>query len=305
MNLITRSDFDGLASAVLLKKIGVIDSYTFVHPKDLQDGKVPVTKNDVLTNVPFVKGCGLWFDHHTSEQERRAYTGKFEGSSWPAPSAARVIYDYYGGQEKFGAFFDPMMEAVDKIDSAMLLKEEILDPKGWVLLGFIMDPRTGLGRFRNFTISNLQLMEKMIDWCETMTIEEILALPDVVERVELYLEQAELFKKMITERSKVVREIVITDLRGIDEIYAGNRFLIYSMYPKCNISVWIVSGRGGKGCSCAVGHSVLNRTCKLNVGSLMLKYNGGGHMQVGTCQFSDEEMESQVPQLIEEIISLN
>lgn len=302
MRLITRSDFDGLACGALLLEAGIIDSWTFAHPKDIQDGLVPVTENDVLANVPFVEGCGLWFDHHSSEEERVKYKGKYKGESRITPSCARIIYEYYGGKERFPQF-DDLMTAVDKVDSGNLTREEILNPQGWILVGFLMDPRTGLGRFRNFTISNYQLMEKLLVCCRTMTTAEILAMPDIQERIELYNEQTELFKKMVAKHTKVERDVIISDLRGVDPIYTGNRFLIYSLYPEQNISAWIVSGKGGKGCSVAVGYSILNRTSNVNVGSLMLKYGGGGHKAVGTCQFADEDIAEKLPKLLDELVN--
>lgn len=304
MRLITRSDFDGLACAVFLKEAGIIDSWKFAHPKDLQDGIVEVTKDDCLANVPFVEGCGLWFDHHSSESERNAYQGKYVGESRNSPSAAHIVYDYYGGKERF-PHFEQLLNAVDKVDSANLTKEEILNPNDWILLGFIMDPRTGLGRYRNFTISNYQLMEKLIDWCRVMTIHEIMSLPDIQQRVELYIQQTALFKEMILKHTQIKGNTIVTDLRGVDPIYTGNRFLIYSLYPEQNLSVWIVSGKGGQGCSAAVGYSILNRSCSIDVGALMLKYGGGGHKVVGTCQFTNETMDSQLSLLLNEISSSN
>ena len=303
MRLVTRSDFDGLACGALLKEAGIIDNWKFAHPKDLQDGLVEVNENDCLANVPFVPGCGLWFDHHSSEFERNELQGKYKGESRIAPSCARIIYDYYGGEERFPQFPD-MMIAVDKVDSGNLTRDEVLNPSGWILIGFLMDPRTGLGRWRQFTISNYQLMEMLIDACRTMTIDEILALPDVKERIEVYEEQTLKFKEMIIKYTSTNGNVIITDLRGVDPIYTGNRFMIYSLYPDQNISAWIVSGRGGHGCSAAVGYSILNRTCTLDVGALMLKYNGGGHKAVGTCQFSDENMESELPKMLNELCSL-
>ena len=304
MRLVTRSDFDGLACAALLKEVGIIDSWKFAHPKDLQDGLVEVNKNDVLANVPFVEGCGLWFDHHSSEFERNQLEGKYTGESRIAPSCARIIFEYYGGEDRFPHFAD-MMEAVDKVDSGHLSAYEVLNPKGWVLIGFIMDPRTGLGRFRNFRISNYQLMEELIDCCRTLNTSEILSLPDVTERIEVYKEQSELFIDMVHKYSTVEKDVIITDLRGIDPIYAGNRFQIYSLYPDQNISIWIVNGKGGHGCSVAVGHSILKRTSQVDVGKLMLKYGGGGHKVVGTCQFSDEEEDVLIPRLIDDIVNYN
>ncbi len=304
MRLINRSDYDGLACGALLLCAGVIDSWTFAHPKDLQDGLVPVTENDVLANVPFVEGCGLWFDHHSSEAERAKYKGKYKGESRITPSAARIINDNYGCMERF-TNFDDLLEAVDKVDSGNLTRDEILNPTGWILIGYLMDPRTGLGRFRNFTISNYQLMEKLLKCCAYMTTEEILAMPDIQERIAMYNEQTELFKEMVHKYTRVEGDVIITDLRGVSPIYTGNRFLIYSLYPEQNISCWIVDGKGGQGCSCAVGYSILNRTSRVNVGSLMLKYGGGGHMAVGTCQFTSENMDEKVPQLLHELVNYN
>ena len=302
MRLITRSDFDGLACGALLKEAGIIDNWKFAHPKDLQDGLVEVTEDDCLANVPFVEGCGLWFDHHSSEHERNELKGKYKGERRVTPSCARIIYEYYGGEERF-SHLDEMMEAVDKVDSGNLTIDDIQNPTGWVLIGFLMDPRTGLGRWRNFTISNYQLMEKLIEACRTMNTEEILALPDVKERIEVYFEQTEKFKEMVKAHTRVQGDLIISDLRGVDPIYSGNRFMIYSMYPDQNISIWIVSGKGGQGCSCAVGYSILNRTSNVNVGSLMLKYGGGGHKAVGTCQFTDDVMDEKIKLLIDDIVN--
>jgi len=256
-----------------------------------------VTENDILANIPYAEGCGLWFDHHSSEEERLRMQGQFKGDSRPAPSAARVIYDYYDGNNKFG-HLEAMMAAVDKADSAQFTVDEILHPQGWVLLSFIMDPRTGLGRFRDYTISNYQLMDDMIEYCRSMTIEEILVLPDVQERVVRYFEQNELYTQMIGEHTRTQANAIITDLRNVDVICSGNRFLIYSLYPEQNISVWIVDGRNKQNCVFAVGHSIINRTSQTNVGSLMLKYGGGGHKVVGTCQVPYDDTDKVLQELL-------
>jgi len=301
--LITRSDFDGLVCGALLLEAGVIDCWKFAHPKDLQDGLVEVGPNDCLANVPFVEGCGLWFDHHSSEHERLELAGKYKGESRITPSCARIIYEYYGGETKFPGF-GQLMEAVDKVDSGNLTVEEVMNPTGWILIGFLMDPRTGLGRWRKFTISNYQLMEKLMVDCRRLSTEEILAQPDVQERIAVYQEQVEKFKEMVKEHTKIEGNVILTDLRGVTPIYTGNRFLIYSMYPEQNVSAWIVSGREGQGCSAAVGYSILNRTATLDVGSLMLKYGGGGHKKVGTCQFSNESMDTELPKMLAELCAL-
>ena len=297
MRLLTRSDFDGLACAALLKALGIIDSWKFVHPKDIQDGLVEVSDIDVLANIPYVKGCKLWFDHHSSESERLGKDIEFEGESRIEDSAARVIYEYYGGKEKMPQF-ETMVKAVDKVDAAKLTKEEILNPKGWILLGFIMDPRTGLGRFRDFRISNYELMESLIDACATQNIDEILSNPDIKEREKLYFEQDALFREMLAAHTRTDGNVIITDLRGVETIYTGNRFVIYSLYPEQNVSVWAVDGRGKQNCPIAVGHSILNRTCKTDVGALMLKYGGGGHFQVGTCQVLYADADKSIEDIV-------
>ncbi|MCL2367010.1 MAG: exopolyphosphatase [Oscillospiraceae bacterium] len=290
MRLLTRSDFDGLACGAMLKYLSIIDCWKFVHPKDMQDGIIEVTSDDVLANVPYVKGCGMWFDHHSSEGERIDADTDFEGECRIEDSAARVVYDYFGGKDRM-PHFAQMVDAVDKVDAAKLTKDEILNPSGWVLLGFIMDPRTGLGRFRDFRISNYELMERLIDACATQTIDQIFLNPDVKERVALYFEQEVLFKEMLLKHTRTDENVIITDLRGVETIYTGNRFLIYSLFPKQNISIWVVDGKDKQSCVLAVGHSVINRTCFTDVGDLMLKNGGGGHFQVGTCQvpYSDAD----------------
>lgn len=304
MRLVTRSDFDGLVCGALLLEAGIIDNWKFAHPKDLQDGLVEITEDDCLANVPYVEGCGLWFDHHSSEHERLELAGKYKGESRIAPSCARIIYEYYGGKERFPQF-DDIMDAVDHVDSGNLTIDDVKNPQGWVLIGFLMDPRTGLGRWRDFTISNYQLMEKLLVACRTMTTEEILAMPDIIERINVYNEQTEKFVEMVKVHTVVNGNVIISDLRGVDPIYTGNRFMVYALYPEQNISAWIVSGKGGKGCSAAVGYSILNRTSDVNVGSLMLKYNGGGHKAVGTCQFSDENMAEELPKMLNELCEMS
>ena len=297
MRLVTRSDFDGLICAVLLKQVEKIDSIQFVHPKDLQDGKFEVTADDVLTNVPYVPGCGLWFDHHATEIERIVGRIDFQGDCWLAPSAARVVYDYYGGSARYPGI-EEMMREVDKADSARFTREDILNPAGWPLLSFLMDARTGLGRFRDYRISNYQLMYDLIDACMTKSIDEILALPDVQERVVRYFEQDALFRKMLADHSWTQGNVVVTDLRDAALIPCGNRFLVYATYPEANTSIWIVNGFQGKNCVFACGHSILNKTSRTHIGALMSQFGGGGHGAAGTCQVPHEEAEETLRELV-------
>ena len=300
MRLLTRSDFDGLACGALLVYLGLIDDWKFVHPKDIQDGLVEATDNDILANIPYVKGCKIWFDHHSSESERLGKDVYFEGVSRHAPSCARVVYDYYGGDTKLGKFSE-MIHYVDKVDSGNLTADEILHPGGWVLLGFIMDPRTGLGRFRNFTISNYDLMKDLAKACAEKSIEDILAMPDVKERLNLYFQQAELFREMVNQYAKPDGNALMVDLRGVETIYAGNRFFIYTLFPEQNISVWIVDGRNKTNVAITVGYSIINRSATIDVGSLLLSYGGGGHRQVGTCQVSSDEADKIIAEIVEKL----
>ena len=299
MRLLTRSDFDGLVCGALLTHLGIVDDFLFVHPKDIQDGRIPVTKNDVLANVPYVKECGLWFEHHSSELERSG------GEPWPngiagiAPSCARVVYEYYGGQDALG-HFSQLLDSVDRMDAAQLTSEEILNPQGWILLGYIMDPRTGLGRFRDFTISNIELMKELMYAFIDKSLDEILALPDVQERVEVYREQASLFIKMVKEKTRTDGPVIISDLRGVETINAGNRFIVYTLFPEQNISLWIVDGRNRENCVIAVGHSIVNRSSTIDVGSMLIQYGGGGHRQAGTCQVDYAAADA----VIQEIVAL-
>lgn len=298
MRLLTRSDFDGLVCAVLLKEAGVIDSYKFVHPKDVQDGKVEATENDVLANIPFIPGCGLWFDHHLSEAERKAFPHAFQGESRPARSAARIIYDYYGGAGRYPRFAD-MLSAVDRSDSGQLTPEEVLKPEGWILLSFVMDPRTSLGRYKDYRISNYQLMENLIDQCRTLAIDEILALPDVRERVKRYGEQEALYREMLLQNSRMSGQVLVIDLRNVDEIATGNRFVEYCLFPEARTSIRVMWGMKRQNTVFAVGHSIINRASQVNIGMLMLQNNGGGHFQVGTCQVENDRTEAVLQELLE------
>lgn len=303
--LITRSDMDGLVCAVILKELDLIDDIKFVHPKDMQDGVIEVSENDITTNLPYVDGVYLCFDHHASEAERNeAHDNHVIDAS--APSAARVVYDYFDGaaNAQLSNVSADMMAAVDKADSAAFSKEDILTPKGWELLSFIMDARTGLGRFRDFNISNYDLMMKLIDAIrETNTIDEVLAMPDVKERVDLYFDHEEKCKEQIQRCSTLHDNLVVLDLRREDTIWAGNRFIIYALYPQTNISMHILWGKNKQNTVFAVGKSILNRTSKTNVGQLMLKHGGGGHDAAGTCQVDNLSADEALNDLISTITS--
>ncbi|NUB15932.1 exopolyphosphatase [Azospirillum brasilense] len=295
--LVTRSDFDGLVCAVLLKELGILDEIKFVHPKDMQDGKVEISDRDITTNLPYVPGVHLAFDHHLSETIR---VGKRDNHiiEAAAPSAARVVYNYYGGKERFPTISDAMMAAVDQADSAQYGIEDILKPQGWALLNFIMDARTGLGRFRDFRISNYQLMMELIDYCRSHGIDEILALPDVKERVDLYTEHEAKFSDQLARCSTIRGNVVVVDLRREETIYAGNRFMIYAMYPEANVSIHVLWGLKQQNTVLACGKSIINRSSRTNIGPLMLEYGGGGHEAAGTCQVDNDKAEKVLEEIV-------
>ncbi|WP_028453298.1 exopolyphosphatase [Chitinilyticum aquatile] len=299
--LVTRSDFDGLVCAVLLNELELIDDILFVHPKDMQDGKIAISDRDITTNLPYVAGAHLAFDHHLSETIRNTGERNNHIIDPDAPSAARVVYDYYGGAERFPNISTDMMEAVDKGDSANFTREEILNPEGWVLLNYLMDARTGLGRFREFRISNYTLMMDLIKYCRDHGIEDILALPDVKERVELYFEHAAAAKEQLQRCSRIYDNLVVLDLREEETIYATNRFMVYALFPQCNISIHVLWGVQKQNTVFATGKSILNRSSQTNIGELMLKYGGGGHENAGTCQVSNEEASDRLRELILQI----
>ena len=298
--LVTRSDFDGLACAMMLRDLDLVDEIKFVHPKDVQDGKIELTKSDITTNLPYDPRVGLAFDHHESEMDRLKATetgGKLIIDP-KARSAARVVYDYYGGKKTFKKISDELMAAVDKGDSADFTVDEILNPKGWVLLHYLMDARTGLGRFHQFRISNYDLMMELIHYCMDHTIDEILELPDVKERVDLYFEQSEQFVDQLKRIAKVYDKVVVLDLRNEEIIQAGNRFMIYALYPETQISVHVAWGFRKQNTAVMIGKSIVNKASNVDIGELCLKYGGGGHHNAGTCQLENDVVDKQLPDII-------
>jgi nanoRNase/pAp phosphatase (c-di-AMP/oligoRNAs hydrolase) len=298
--LVTRSDFDGLVCAVLLKHLDLIDDILFVHPKDMQDGKIAIGARDITTNLPYVAGAHLAFDHHLSETIRNSGRRPNHIIHPEAPSAARVVYDYYGGAA-FPSAWVHMMTAVDKADAARFTREEVLDPKGWNLLNFLMDARTGLGRFHDFRISNYQLMMDLIEYCKNHTIDQIMALPDVQERTVLYFDHNSRCKEQIKRCARVHKNLVVLDLRQEAVIFAGNRFIIYALFPDTNISIHVLWGLKHQNTVFATGKSIMNRGANTNIGMLMLEYGGGGHENAGTCQVANDVADDVLAALIRRI----
>ena len=298
--LVTRSDFDGLACAMMLRELGMIRDIKFVHPKDVQDGIIELTKADITTNLPYDPRVGLAFDHHESEVDRLKATetgGKLIIDP-KARSAARVVYDYFGGKSALPRISEDLMAAVDKGDSADFSMEEILHPSGWVLLHYLMDPRTGLGRFRRFRISNYDLMMELIGYCLDHSIDEILELPDVKERVDLYFEQTELFVAQLRRVARVYDKVVVLDLREEEIIHAGNRFMIYALYPETQISVHVTWGFQKQNTAVMIGKSIVNKASQADIGAICLEHGGGGHRNAGTCQLDNDKVDALLPEII-------
>jgi len=309
MRLVTRPDFDGLACAVLLEEIGIIDDYLFMHPKDIQDGKLQLSKNDVLANVPYCPGCGLWFDHHSTELERLQLSKKagygsltraYRGFARLSPSCARVIYDYYNGPKEFKKFDENgLMWAIDKFDPADLTIDEILKPEKWILLAFLIDVRTGLGRCKDFRIDHLELMLNTIQFCRSMSIQEILEIPDIKERTKRYFKHETLYQEIIKRHSRTEKNVIIIDYRNLKEVIVGNRFIEYALYPDQNVSVKALWGLNKQNVVLSVGHSIINKSCEKDVGALMFKYGGGGHFKVGTCQIETDKADTVLREIID------
>jgi nanoRNase/pAp phosphatase (c-di-AMP/oligoRNAs hydrolase) len=296
--LVTRSDFDGLVCAAILKELDILEDILFVHPKDMQDGKVEIGPGDITTNLPYVAGAGLAFDHHASETLRIADRPANHILVPGAKSAARVVYEHFGGAARLPRISDEMMDAVDKADAAQFTEDEILRPAGWPLLSFLMDPRTGLGRFREFRISNYQLMMQLIDACTELTVEEILDTPDVAERVELYEEHAGAAIEQIKRCSEVHGDLVVLDLRREEVIHPTNRFTLYALFPQCNMSVHVLWGLRQQNTVFAMGKSIIDRSSTFDVGELMLSHGGGGHEAAGTCQVDNARAAAVLAELI-------
>ncbi len=301
--LLTRSDFDGLVCAILLMHLEIINDVDFVHPKDMQDGKIQVSNNDVSTNLPYVEGIHLAFDHHMSEIIRVQGQSDNHIIDPTAPSTARVVYNYYGGQEKFSSssITEEMLNAVDKCDSARFSLDEILEPTGWVFLNFIMDPRTGLGRFKDYKHSSYKLMVDMIIKSGANAIDELLQLPDMVEQIEYYNNHKKKAREQIRNCSQLHDNLVVLDLRNQKTIFITNRFTIYALYPQCNASIHIMWGKEKKNIVFAVGKSVIKRDNEANIGEIMLKYGGGGHPNTGTCQVANDQVDQVLHELIEHL----
>jgi len=300
--LITRGDFDGVVCGALLRDHGLIDEIVFAHPNDMQHGRIQVSDRDITTNLPYVEGCHLAFDHHSSEVIRTGNAQDNFVNDPDSPSVARVVYNYYGAAEGFPSFSDELMDAVDRADSGQFTNDEVVFPTGWALLNFVVDARTGLGRWRDFRVTNEELLLRLVDVCRD-PVQSILLRSDVSERTRLYFEHETYFKEQIQRTAEMQDKLVVLDLRQEDPIFAGNRFMVYALYPEANISMHCIRGLNNQNTVFAIGKSIFDRTSSTDVGELCLRYGGGGHHATGTCQVDNERAEEVKAELIAEITS--
>jgi oligoribonuclease NrnB/cAMP/cGMP phosphodiesterase (DHH superfamily) len=304
MRLLTRSDFDGLVCAAILKGLRIVNEICYVHPKDVQDNKIKTTKNDVIANLPYVKGCKMWFDHHSSEIERLKLKGKIDGAIEPLDSAARVVFNYFKARKPYSQIvpkFENLVKIADMVDSAKFTKADIMNPQGWTMLAFITDPHSNFGKKHTFRISNLQLLKTLPDLLCSKTADEILAMPDFMERVKAYKRDIKEYKKILLENTTVAGDAIVIDFRGMERVPIGNRFLEYVLYPEQNISIRAVDGKNRQFVTISIGHSIINRTSEVDVGHLALGYGGGGHKRAGACQVSYIDADTVIQEMLQMI----
>jgi nanoRNase/pAp phosphatase (c-di-AMP/oligoRNAs hydrolase) len=293
MRLVTRGDLDGLTCAVLISLNEAVEDFLLAHPQDITDGRLDVQPTDILANLPYHPRCALWFDHHMHTATPAAPPPDFRGSFGEAPSAARLVYEYYGGEEKMPQLADVVRET-DRLDSADLTAQDILAPAGYIQLGLTLDSRTGLGTFEDYFFTLMALLLR------NTPVKEILAHPQVNKRCEVMAQEDAAFREALRDHSTVDGNVVITDFRDIDHPPIGNRFLVYALYPEVNVSVRLHWGPGREYPMLLVGHSVLNRTCRTNVGELCARYGGGGHRGAGSVPLMDEP-DQQVQLIVAEL----
>ena len=297
MRLVTRGDMDGLTSAVIITLKEPIDEILLIHPQDITDKKVPIRRDDILANVPYHPNAGMWFDHHLLTDSNEKPPANFKGRYRIAPSAARLVYEYYlekSPNDPQLLRFSKLVDETDRIDAALLTREDVEHPRDYILLGYTIDSRTGLGNFEGY-------FTKLVGWMKTTSIEQVLEQPEVKERIERIRREQEDFRRLLQRNSFRLNNVVVTDLREVERLPAGNRFLIYTLFPDTNVSLRVHWGPAHNSVIAAVGHSIFNRTCKTSVGDLMSRYGGGGHQGAGTCVLPLEKAADAIDEILFEL----
>ena len=291
MRLVTRGDLDGLACALLLTRCEPIDSLELVHPQEIADRRFPITHEDIVANLPYHPACGKWFDNHLLTDKNGIPPRNFKGRYAQAPSAARVVYDHYLPQHPALARFAELVSETDRLDSAQLSLDDVLAPKGYILLGYTLDPRTGLGAFQDY-------FRRVLDALATRPVDEVLGLSEVETRINRMRDQDRAFREATLAHSRMEGSVVVTDFRPLPAIPVGNRFLVYTLFPEANLSLRVHWGPSREHVAAAVGHSIFNRTSRTNVGELMARYGGGGHRGAGTCLLEARNADGQIAEII-------
>ncbi len=291
MRLVTRPDLDGLCCAVLLSECETIDAVELVHPQDVSERRVAIGPSDVLANVPYHPACGMWFDNHLLTDANAMPTTGFKGRYGKAPSAAHLVYEHYAASHPSLARYKTLLEETDRLDSAQLALEDVVSPAGYVLLGFTLDPRTGLGSLREY-------FDILLPALRRLSIEEVLALPAVRERVARMREQDQAFKDRALAHSRLAQNVVVTDFRSVNPLPVGNRFLIFTLFPQASVAVRLQLGPDRQRVAVSAGRSILNKSSRANIGVLMSLYGGGGHAGAGACLLPQESADAQVAEIV-------
>jgi len=291
MRLVTRGDMDGLTSAVLITSLEQIDAIELIHPQDITDKRFRARPGDIVVNLPWVDGCLRWFDHHQLTDSNARPPEGFDGRMDPgAPSAARLVFEYYNHPEL--ARFEELLRETDRLDSSNLTPADILDPQRYILLGHTIDSRTGLGHFKEYFLH-------LVDWLKTLPIEDILQQPEVRQRIHRMQEEDAQFRAALLECSREEGPVVVTDFRGLDKIPVGNRFLVYTLFPRVNVSLRVHWGPRRQFLVIVAGHNIFNRTCEVNIGELMSRFGGGGHRGAGAAPIPPDRVDRALAEMIE------
>jgi hypothetical protein len=293
MRLITRGDLDGLTSAVIITSNEPIKEIKLVHPQDITDQRIEITSRDILANLPYDARAGKWFDHHLLTDNNPKPAAKFDGAYGLAPSAAHLVYEYYGGKQKMPQF-ETLVAETDRLDSANLTPGDVTDPRDYILLGYTIDNRTGLGAFEDYFLL-------LADLLKTQPIAEIVKHPLVATRWDRIRADEANFREATQKHSRLEGNVIVTDFRTLPTIPVGNRFVVYTLFPEGNVSLRIHWGPQKKFVVAAVGHSIFNRTCRTAVGELMGRYGGGGHKGAGTAPLPAEKADAQLAEILAEL----
>ena len=291
MRLVTRGNMDGLTCAVLVSHAERLDGIELIHPQDITNDKFLVEQGDIIANLPYHPTCLKWFDHHSATRTYDKPPTRFDGKYGLSPSTARLVYDYYLADNPGYKLYDELVKATDRYDSGQVTIEEVTNPEGHILVGFTTDPRTGLGKFKDYFM-------KLVETFEEGTLEDVLALAEVKERARRIAEEREQFLKVVNQRSRLEGRVIVTDLRDVEALPVGNRFLIYTLFPEANVSIRIAWGPEREFVVATVGHSIFNRTCPVHVGGLMSRYGGGGRRGAGATPLSADKADELISQLI-------